>query len=245
MRRSDETTKRMAAPSAQSQMRTTAERQSGVISYDQLISIGLTRADIALMVRRGHLIRISRGVYAVGHARLTTHGRLWAAQLVAGPEAFISHRTAAAWRGLRAFPSVIELTYPVGHTPPRQTGLRLHRTTIETDRTQATPRDGLLTATVPRIIIDLARTERPGEIQRLIRESIRTGQFDLAALNAALESHPRRPGVGLARAALRRYLPGSEDRKSWLETQFQGHPSRIPACRRRSTTRPCLATRST
>jgi len=83
--------------------------------------------------------------------------------------------------------------------------------------------NGLLTATVPRIIVDLARTERPGEIQRLIRQSIRTGQFDFAALRHAIDAHPHRPGVGLARAALNRYLPGSEDRKSWLETQFQQH----------------------
>jgi hypothetical protein len=89
-------------------------------------------------------------------------------------------------------------------------------------------RDGLLTATIPRIIIDLSRSERPGEIQRLIRESIRTGQFDLAALRQALDAHPRRPGAGLARAALRRYVPGSEDRKSWLETQFQRHAQADP-----------------
>jgi hypothetical protein len=74
----------------------------------------------------------------------------------------------------------------------------------------------------------LASTERAGEIQRLIRESIRTGQFDLPALTAALDAHPRRPGTGLARAALQRYLPGSEDRRSWLETQFQTHERRDP-----------------
>jgi very-short-patch-repair endonuclease len=209
-------------------MRRTAERQSGVISYDQLIAAGFTPEEIRVMVRRGHLIRIARGVYALGHARLTPRGRLFAAHLIAGPDSFLSHRTAAAWRGLRAFPSVIELTIPVGHTPPRRTGLRIHRTTTDTDRTQATLRDGLRTATVPRIIVDLARTERPGEIQRLIRESIRTGQFDLAALTAALDAHPRRPGTGLAGAALKRYLPGSEDRKSWLEAQFQHHAQRDP-----------------
>lgn len=209
-------------------MRTTAERQSGVISHGQLIVIGFTPDEIEGMVRRGHLIRIGRGVYALGHARLTMRGRLFAAHLVAGPGSFLSHGTAAAWRGLRAFPSVTELTVPVGHTPPPRTGLRLHRTMIETDRTQATLRDGLLTATVPRIIIDLGRSERPGEIQRLIRESIRTGQFDLAAINNALDAHPRRPGTGVARAALVRYLPGSEDRKSWLETQFQRHEQADP-----------------
>ncbi len=209
-------------------MRATAERQSGVISTAQLVAIGFTRDEIALMVQRGQLIRISHGVYAVGHARLTLRGRLCAALLVAGPDAFLSHRTAAAWRGLREFPSSIELTVLVGHTPFRREQLHLHRTMIPIDRTQANLRDGLLTATVPRIIIDLARTERPGELQRLIREAIRTGQFDLAALNTALDVHPRRPGVGLARAALRRYLPGSEDRKSWLETQFQRHVLRDP-----------------
>jgi very-short-patch-repair endonuclease len=215
-------------------MRTMAERQEGVISHVQLIAIGFTRDEIAGMLRRGHLIRIANGVYAVGHCRLTIRGRLHAAQLIAGPGAFLSHRTAAACRRLPSHVAVIELTVPADHTPARRSGLRLrlHRTTTTVDRTQASLHDGLLTATVPRIIIDLARTERPAEVQRLIRESIRTGQFDLAALHTALEAHPRRPGTGLARAALHRYLPGSEDRKSWLETQFQRHAlgdPRLPA----------------
>jgi hypothetical protein len=213
-------------------MRAMAERQDGVISHAQLIVLGFTHHEIAGMLKRGHLIALWPGVYAVGHCRLTMRGRLNAALLAGGEGAFLSHRTAAACRGLRAHPASIEMTVPADHTPDRRTGLHLHRTTIPTDRTQARPHDGLLTATVPRIIIDLARTERPGEIQRLIRESIRTGQFDLGALTGALDAHPRRPGAGLARAALRRYLPGSEDRRSWLETQFQRHAQadpRLPA----------------
>jgi very-short-patch-repair endonuclease len=39
---------------------------------------------------------------------------------------------------------------------------------------------------------------------------------------------PTPAGPGLARAALRRYLPGSEDRRSWLETQFQNHERTDP-----------------
>jgi very-short-patch-repair endonuclease len=204
-------------------MRAMVERQSGTISHAQLIALGFTHHEIAGMLRRGHLIPIWHGVYAVGHCRLTARGRLQGALLAAGGGAFLSHRTAAACRGLRPHPAVIELTVPADHTPRRRTGLRLHRTTTPIDVTEARMHDGLLTATVPRIIIDLARTERPGEIQRLIRQSIRTGQFDLAALRAAIHAHPGRPGVGLARAALRRYVAGSEDRKSWLETQFQRH----------------------
>lgn len=209
-------------------MRAIAERQWGVISLEQLVAIGFSPGEIHTMVRRGQLLRVYRGVYALGHRRLTLQGRLHAALLAAGEGAFLSHRTAAAVRGLCAQPPVLELTADATFTPPRRPGLRVHRTTIATDRTQARPYHGLLVATVPRIVIDLAARERPGEIQRLIRESIRAGQFDLKSLQQAIQDHPRRPGVGLARKALERYLPGSEDRRSWLETQFQAHERSDP-----------------
>jgi hypothetical protein len=214
----------MPTQDALSRMRRLAERQWGVVSRAQLIELGFSRDEILVMRRRERLLDLYRGVYAVGHRRLTLRGRLHAAQLAAGPGAFLSHRAAAAHRGLRRHPTTLDLTIPRGHTPRAVSGLRVHRTTIPVDRSQARLDDGLLVATVPRIILDLAATERPGEIQRLIRESIRTGQFDLPALDA----HPRRPGTGLARAALQRYLPGSEDRRSWLETQFQTHERRDP-----------------
>ena len=216
-------------------MRALAERQWGVVSRAQLLELGIGRQEILGMRRRGQLLDVFRGVYALGHQRLTILGRLHAARLAAGPGAFLSHRSAAAHRGLRRHPATVELTVPSGHTPPsRSPGLRVHRTAIPTDHTQARRHDGLLVATVPRIVVDLARTERPGEIQRLIRESIRTGQFDLSGLQAAVDGHPHRPGTALARAALGRYLPGSEDRRSWLETQFQCHQRgdpRLPAPR--------------
>jgi len=218
----------MGQRSAPSAIRRVAEPQWGVISRAQLKQLGFSDGEIRMMLRRGLLVPVFPGVYCLGHRRLTTLGLLHAAELAAGPGAFVSHRAAAAHRGLCAYPATVELTVVAGHTPAPRSWLRVHRTRLAVDRTQARPHNGLLTATVPRIIVDLARTERPGEIQRLIRESIRTGQFDLDALSAAIDAHPRRPGVGLARAALKRYLPGSEDRKSWLETQFQRHAVRDP-----------------
>ena len=171
----------MATQHAHSQMRVLVERQWGVISRTQLLELGFSAETIFGMRRRGQLLGLSRGVYAVGHRRLTMRGRLHAAQLAAGRKAFLSHHSAAAHRGLCRHPAAVELTIPSGHTPSVGPGLRIHRTTIPIDGIQARPHDGLLTATVPRIITDLARTERPGEIQRLIRESIRTGQFDRRA----------------------------------------------------------------
>jgi len=218
----------MERESAPSRVRAVAERQWGAISHTQLLELGQTEGEIRTMIRRGVLLRLYPGVYCLGHRRLTMLGHLHAARLGAGPDAYLSHRTAAAHRGLCRHPRTIELTVPRGHTPSRRPALRIHRTGTPPGATEARVHNGLLTATVPRIIIDLAVTERPGEIQRLIRESIRTGQFDLAAMHDALDTHPRRPGVGLARAALGRYLPGSEDRRSWLEVQFQRHERADP-----------------
>jgi hypothetical protein len=49
----------------------------------------------------GHLHRIHRGVYAVGHAGLSPEGRWAAAVKACGPEAVLSHQSAAMLLGLR------------------------------------------------------------------------------------------------------------------------------------------------
>ena len=51
--------------------------------------------------RAGRLHRRHRGVYAVGHTVLTRNGAYLAAVLACGPQAVLSHRSAAALWGLR------------------------------------------------------------------------------------------------------------------------------------------------
>ena len=53
------------------------------MGYGQLGALGLTRNEIAHRVERGRLIRIHRGVYAVGHEALSDLGRCVAALLAA------------------------------------------------------------------------------------------------------------------------------------------------------------------
>jgi len=66
-----------------------AERQHGVIGYEQLRTLGLSRESIQRRVRAGRLHPIHRGVYAVGHN-----------VLAGGEKAHLSHRSAAALWGL-------------------------------------------------------------------------------------------------------------------------------------------------
>ena len=73
-----------------------AERQHGVVAVWQLLELGLGRGAIHHRVSMGRLHRIHQGVYAVGHRKLTPQGHRMAAVLAYGPDAVLSHWSAAA-----------------------------------------------------------------------------------------------------------------------------------------------------
>ena len=75
-----------------------ARRQHGVVSGAQLRALGIGAGALRRGREAGRLLPVHRGVYAVGHDRLTARGRSWAAVLACGgPEAAVlSHRSAAA-----------------------------------------------------------------------------------------------------------------------------------------------------
>jgi hypothetical protein len=73
-----------------------AARQHGVVARRQLLELGLHRQAITHRIARGRLHPTAwRGVYAVGRPELSRHGVLMAAALAGGPDAVLSHRSAA------------------------------------------------------------------------------------------------------------------------------------------------------
>ena len=91
-----------------------AGRQHGVVSGRQLRSLGLTRDAVRRRVESGRLIRLHRGVFAVGHAALTADARRLAAVMACGPESMLSHRAAGALHYLLPPGQRLELTVPRG-----------------------------------------------------------------------------------------------------------------------------------
>jgi Transcriptional regulator, AbiEi antitoxin len=196
-----------------------AAKQHGVVSVRQLRDLGFTARQVEWLTEHGHLHRLYRGVYAVGHLKLTRDGRLAAALLAAGDGAFLSHRTAAALQRLRNLNlRRIDVTVAGAAVRPRQ-GIRIHRTSETPVRGEVTELNGLRVSTVPRLLVELAATETQDELGRLIDEAVRKRAFDHANLRTAIDRHDKRPGIGKLRAAYAAYVP-RPDRKSDLERAF-------------------------
>jgi predicted transcriptional regulator of viral defense system len=176
-----------------------AARQHGVIARIQLLRLRLGRRAIAHRIEQGRLHVIHRGVYAVGHARLTIHGRWMAAVLACGEGARLSFRSGAMlWNVRRTERGLIEVTSPrSGRGRP---GIHRHQAELPSD--EVTVHHGIPTTTVPRTLLDLATVLTPHQLARAVNEAEVQRLTDPLSLDALLERYPRRPGVPALRAIL-------------------------------------------
>ncbi len=204
-----------------------AGSQDGVVSWLQLFELGFTYDDVRGFVRRGALHPKHRGVFAVGHPKLTVKGELRAALMACGDTAFLAGRTALADAGLRQMDlKAIEVTV-VAKSTPKHARLTVHRTSRQPHRSEVQTRRGLRVSSVARALIDRAPKETPEELLRLIEEAVRKGVLNFASMEEALERHRRRPGIAKLNDVYGRYRPGP-DRKSGLERSFDAYAATDP-----------------
>jgi hypothetical protein len=216
-----------ALDAAGQQLALLARRQHGVLSLWQLMDLGFSPREVVSLTKRGHLHRLHRGVYAVGHTKVVKEARLAAALLAVGPDAFLSHRTAAAMHGLRALNlRRIELTV-VNRQGRSRDGLVVHRTLHPPAEGDLRLVSGLKVSAVHRVLLELAPTETPKQLDNLITIAVRKRSLNHERLEAALATIARRPGVARLKHAYAAYMPRA-DRKSDLERDFDrllsGHP---------------------
>jgi very-short-patch-repair endonuclease len=204
----------------QSRLVALASRQGQAVSARQLRGLGLTRGRKRGLVKRGQLHPIHHDVFIYGHPRPTNQGRLHAALLTCGPDSFLSHRTAAALWGVRSLnPFRIEVTVTGSHVP-RRDGLSVHRTTNTAGAGEVSIRNGLRISTFARAMIELAPTETPEELDRLITEGVRKGVMDVEAFDQALKHHARRTGVAKLTEVFAGYRPERRQRSD-IERQLR------------------------
>jgi hypothetical protein len=108
-------------------IQTLLERQSGVISRRQASTAGLTAAAIDNQLRSGRWQRMQQGVYASFTGTPDREAQLWAAVLRAGPDAALSHWTAAELFRLADEPrSLIHVAVPYGRQVRPISGVVMH-----------------------------------------------------------------------------------------------------------------------
>jgi predicted transcriptional regulator of viral defense system len=181
-----------------------AERQHGVVSLPQLQLAGLTKDAVGKRVTSGRLVRLHRGVYAVGHARLTQRGRWMAAVLAYGPKARLSHRSSAALHGLRADNRPrIDVTF-AGPSARSRPGIDVHRST-SLESADLTTIDGIPCTSLPRTLLDLAEVVSERAVEKAINEAEVLRTFDLRAVEEVLSRAPGRRGAAQLKRVLAEY----------------------------------------
>ncbi|RZU34430.1 uncharacterized protein DUF559 [Blastococcus saxobsidens] len=151
-------------------------------------------------VGRKNLVRVFPHVYRLRGTTDSEVMLLRAALLHAGPEAALSHTTALAVWGVRAFEHPVHLTVDHGIRRAGSQGLVVHRR-LRFDPTseQCVQRRGLLVTTLPRAIVDSWPLLPVGERRPLALDITRQGLTTVALLRDALAD---RPNVGGRRLLL-------------------------------------------
>jgi very-short-patch-repair endonuclease len=176
----------MAAPAA---------RQYGIVTHRQLNDLGYSDDAINRAVGSGRLHAWHRGIFAVGHQGLSTHGLCMAAVLFRGEGALISHQSAIWLWGLER-----NLEIPVhvsvrwrGHS---QDAIGLHHCPALRDEDLAET-ERLPVTSIPRTLLDYASIAKRYRLDRAVDRADRLGLLDLSAIDRITEEvrghHGRAP----------------------------------------------------
>jgi very-short-patch-repair endonuclease len=171
-----------------------AERQHGVVSYEQVRRDGVTRDAVHRRVVAGRWDAEHHGVYRIAGSVRSWEQRQMAACLAAGGRA--SHRAAARLWGLdgQAHADVEVLVLRTrGHEVP----FRVHRTE-RWDPVDGARRAGIPTTSPARTLIDLAAVVRADDLELALDAALRDGLVRVPRILWRLESLGGRGRAGCA-----------------------------------------------
>jgi predicted transcriptional regulator of viral defense system len=179
-----------------------AAGQWAVFSLDQICELGMSPSAVRARASTGRLHRVYRSVYAVVPADLLTRdGRFMAAVLACGPDAALSHRSAAALLGLRASERAkFDVTLP-GRARRSHAGIDIHCSTTLTAADIKRERN-IPCTTVSRTLLDLADVIAPRAVERALDQAEILDALDLRKLRDQLERNAARPAARRLRTIL-------------------------------------------
>lgn len=178
-----------------------AAEQNGVVSLAQLRACGVSSDGVTTRVRNGHLHRVYRGVYAVGHVAVPARGRLRAAVLACGDSAILSHFAAAGFWGLVDFEDRSPQVSVAGSAGRRIPGVRVHRRR-SLAACDVWTRDGMQVTSPARTLLDIAADLNARGLRRTVRRAQAESRVNVGQLVDVLSRANGQRGAAALRAVL-------------------------------------------
>ena len=167
----------------------------------QLAAGGVSGNQVSRWVRRGHLHRIHRGVYAVGHVALSVRAWQRAALLAVGRDATLCLWSASSHLGLSKWaPDVVHVAVSTGRVHDRG-GVMVHHMRSLREEDVAVV-DGVRTTTASRTLMDLAARKECDNLRQLCEQAEFLGLLDVEATQALALRMGDPPGARRLREAL-------------------------------------------
>lgn len=197
-----------------------AVTQHGVVALEQLVRLGFSQRAVQSAAALGRLHRVHRGVYSLTPSGLLRReGRFMAAILACGPNAALSHRSAAVLLELRAGNQQrIDVSVP-GRSTRGHRGVTVHRSRTLTDADVEAVR-GIPCTTVARTLLDLADVVDRRALERAFDQAEIQGVLRTPALEAVLARNSTRRAAQIIRGVLEEHYIGSTPTWSELEERF-------------------------
>ncbi|HET7416956.1 MAG TPA: type IV toxin-antitoxin system AbiEi family antitoxin domain-containing protein [Solirubrobacterales bacterium] len=193
--------------------------QYGVVGLWQLERLGLSVKVVDKRVAAGRLHRVHQGAYAVGHRLLSQKGNLMAAVLACGPDAVLSHRSAAFLHGI-----LDDGRDRVDVIAPNRRGrapraIKAHRdgTLTATDRAKI---DGIPCTSLARTLLDIAATESASTLTYAVTQAEVEEVFDLVEVVGLLRRSRGRRGVARLRLAIEHHDSLEQEARQELEKKL-------------------------
>lgn len=192
-----------------------AARQHGVVSIRQLEElIGLSRHAVSRAETAGWVHRLYRGVYAVGHTDLSLHGRCLAAVLGAGPDALLSHWSAAWLWGLGVrHPVPLHVTSASAGRSKAKLGVHRARNLADEDRGL---REGIPVTSVARTLLDMTPLVDARRLARFLEGAEDRGLLAVGAIDSVLARNRGNRGARRLERAVASYAPAP-----WARSEFE------------------------
>jgi very-short-patch-repair endonuclease len=175
-----------------------AARQSGYILREQLVALDLTRSAIACRIKRGLLIPVHRGVYAVAHIPRDPKLRAHAALLACGKRSALAGGSAMSlYRLIRYWREPFEVIVAGSDLRPSAIKVRTSRRLLTRDIRAL---DGLRVTSPALTVLHNAQSLSDKRLTRAVNELRMEHRLTHEQLVDVVERFPRAPGARRVRS---------------------------------------------